>query len=157
MVLAAVVLAGCGGSDAAPSEPSIAPSEPFSEVERITLEGPGGRTAQLWAWIADTQDQRARGLMYRTELPADAGMLFVFESDHSGGFWMKNTRIPLSIAYIGADGRILRIMDMRPCVADPCRIYDPGVAYRSALEVGQGWFRETGITNGWRVRSEKVG
>lgn len=160
LVLAAVLLVGCGGSardvGAAPAEPSIAPSEPFTEVERITLEGPDGRTAQLWAWIADTQDKRARGLMHRTELPADAGMLFVFEEDHTGGFWMKNTRIPLSIAYIGADGEILRIMDMRPCTADPCRIYDPEVAYRSALEVNQGRFREAGIAVGWRVRVEKV-
>jgi len=160
LVMAAVLLAGCGGTardvGAAPAEPSIQPSDPFTEVERVTLEGPGGRTAQLWVWVADTPDKRARGLMHRTDLPDDAGMLFVFEEDHTGGFWMKYTRIPLSIAYISADGEILRIMDMEPCKADPCRIYDPGVPYRYALEANQGWFADAGISPDWSVGARKL-
>jgi uncharacterized membrane protein (UPF0127 family) len=160
LVMAAVLLAGCGGPardvGAESAQPSIEPSEPFTEVERITLRGPDGGTVRLWAWVADTQEKRARGLMHRTELPADAGMLFVFASDHTGGFWMKNTRIPLSIAYIGADGKILRIMDMAPCKADPCKVYDPGVAYRYALEANQGWFEDAGVTADWSLRTEKV-
>jgi uncharacterized membrane protein (UPF0127 family) len=85
--------------------------------------------------VADSDDERAAGLMNRESLPEDAGMIFVFPEDHSGGFWMKDTLIPLSIAFADADGRILRILDMTPCEVDPCRIYDPAVSYRSALEV----------------------
>lgn len=158
--MAAVLLAGCGGpervSDAAPERPSIEPSEPFTKVERITLEGPDGQTARLWAWVADTPDKRARGLMHRTDLPADAGVLFVFEDDHTGGFWMKNTRIPLSIAYIGADGDVLRIMDMQPCRRDPCPVYDPGVPYRYALETNRGWLDDAQVSPGWALRRKAV-
>ncbi len=96
--------------------------------------------------IAETDPAREHGLMGRRSLPARAGMLFVFEGDVRGPFWMKDTRIPLSIAFADSSGRILRIMDMKPCTADPCAIYDPKVAYASALEVNRGAFRR------WRVR-----
>ena len=78
--------------------------------------------------VADTQEEREVGLMNRESLPADAGMIFVFEED-TGGFWMKDTLIPLSIAFAAADGTIVSILDMDPCEADPCEIYDPGVPY----------------------------
>ena len=86
--------------------------------------------------------------MHRESLPEDAGMIFLFEEEITGGFWMKNTLIPLSIAFVGADGEILRILDMEPCAADPCEIYDPGVAYASALEVNQGAFASWGVEEG---------
>jgi uncharacterized membrane protein (UPF0127 family) len=86
--------------------------------------------------------------MQREFLPDDAGMLFLFEEETAGGFWMKNTLIPLSIAFVGGDGTILRILDMEPCEADPCEIYDPGVAYASALEVNQGAFADWGVEEG---------
>jgi uncharacterized membrane protein (UPF0127 family) len=155
-VAAAALLAGCGGSGAARAEPSIRPSEPFSEVRRVTLQGPEGASRTLWAWVADTDEKRQLGLMHRTELADDAGMLFVFDAEHSGGFWMKNTRIPLSIAYIGGDGTILRIMDMEPCRRDPCPTYDPGKPYHMALEANRGWFDQAGVTGGWTLSVEKV-
>ena len=65
--------------------------------------------------------------MGRTTLPADAGMVFVFSEDSPRPFWMKDTLIPLSIAFYAGDGRILRILDMEPCDADPCPLYDPEV------------------------------
>jgi uncharacterized protein len=88
-------------------------------------------------------------------MPEDAGMLFLFPAEHSGGFWMKNTLIPLSIAFVDADGRIVRILDMEPCRADPCPIYDPSVAYRSALEVNRGAFAEWGVVEGDRLTLER--
>jgi uncharacterized membrane protein (UPF0127 family) len=90
--------------------------------------------------------------MGRTSLPADAGMVFVYPEDHAGPFWMKGTLIPLSIAFYAADGRILRILDMQPCEADPCPLYDPEVPYRGALEVNEGAFADWGITEGDRLR-----
>ena len=96
--------------------------------------------------IADTDARRERGLMFRRSLARRAGMAFVWPSDVTGAFWMKDTLIPLSIAFYDARGRILRIMDMAPCRADPCPIYDPKTAYRGALEVNRGAYRR------WKVR-----
>jgi uncharacterized membrane protein (UPF0127 family) len=98
--------------------------------------------------IARTHRQQAYGLSHRRSLPARAGMLFVFPREIRGGFWMKDTLIPLSIAFAATDGRILRILEMTPCRRDPCRIYDPGVAYASALEVNRGAFGRWGVRAG---------
>jgi uncharacterized protein len=98
--------------------------------------------------IADSVAERRRGLMGRTELPEREGMLFVYEQDSRRGFWMKATLIPLSIAFLDAGGRVLRILDMEPCTAEPCPVYDPGIAYRSALEVNQGAFDRLGVSLG---------
>jgi uncharacterized membrane protein (UPF0127 family) len=84
--------------------------------------------------------------MNRRSLEAKAGMAFLYPEAHRGGYWMKDTLIPLDIAFAGASGKILRIFTMQPCRRDPCRIYDPKVDYRSALEVNAGSFRR------WRVR-----
>ena len=84
--------------------------------------------------LALSPDQRSRGLMHRTRAPAD-GMLFVFPYATSGGFWMKNTRVPLRIVFFDSRGKAVRTMTMTPCRADPCRIYDPLRRYRFALEL----------------------
>jgi hypothetical protein len=96
--------------------------------------------------IADSDTRRERGLMFRTKLASNAGMAFVWRGDVAGAFWMKNTRIPLSIAFYDGKGRIVRILDMAPCTADPCALYDPQATYRGALEVNRGAFRR------WKVR-----
>ena len=84
--------------------------------------------------LALTSGQQQRGLMFRRKAPAD-GMLFVFSQATSGGFWMKNTLVPLTIVYFDTAGRRVRRMSMTPCRQDPCRIYDPGRQYRYALEL----------------------
>ncbi len=84
--------------------------------------------------LALTSGQQQRGLMFRMKAPAD-GMLFVFSRATSGGFWMKNTLVPLTIVYYDTAGRSVRRMSMTPCRKDPCRIYDPGRQYRYALEL----------------------
>ena len=100
--------------------------------------------------IARTPAQLQTGLSGRRTLAANAGMAFLWNADFRGQFWMKNTSIPLSIAFWGKGGKILRILDMAPCLADPCKIYDPKVAFRGALEVNRGAFRR------WRVRPGAV-
>jgi hypothetical protein len=117
----------------------------------VTREG----EVSLEVELADTPEERRQGLMNRRSLPERSGMLFLYERDERGGFWMKDTLIPLSIAFIDADGRILRILDMEPCAAEPCPIYDAGVAYRAALEVGQGAFERLGVGVGDVVRLER--
>ena len=101
--------------------------------------------------VAETPQERARGLMGRKSLPQDHGMVFIFFEETSGGFWMKNTLIPLSIAFFDEEGKILEILDMKPCRKDPCRVYDPGVTYWGALEVNQGAFEKWGAEEGDRI------
>jgi uncharacterized membrane protein (UPF0127 family) len=106
----------------------------------------GARKVTVKVEIAETDAQRARGLMFRHSLAPNAGMLFLFPRPLRGAFWMKDTHIPLSIAFADRRGKILKILHMAPCHAEPCPLYDPQIAYRRALEVNQGAFRR------WRVR-----
>jgi len=101
--------------------------------------------------IADTDEEHQRGLMFRESLPEDRGMAFLYFEEHTGVFYMKNTLIPLSIAFFDQDGEILRILDMEPCDAEPCETYDPGVSYAGALEVNQSMFDEWGVEEGDRI------
>lgn len=84
--------------------------------------------------LAVTAGQRSLGLMNRRRAPAD-GMLFVFRSDTSGGFWMKNTLVPLTIVFFDAEGKRVRRLSMTPCRRDPCPTYEPRRRYRFALEL----------------------
>ena len=105
--------------------------------------------------VADTRAERARGLMGRSELPDDAGMVFVFPSSSTSAFWMKDTLIPLSIAFYDESGTIVRILDMEPCTRDPCVLYDPEASYRGALEVNRGAFGRWGVSEGDVLRLER--
>jgi uncharacterized membrane protein (UPF0127 family) len=100
-----------------------------SETTTLRLDG-----VQLRPELALTPAQRTRGLMLRRPAPAD-GMLFVFPSDTTGGFWMKNTLVPLRILFFEASGTRVRMLSMTPCRRDPCRVYEPGRRYRFALEL----------------------
>lgn len=99
---------------------------------RLTLDGTIFRPE-----VALTPNARSVGLMNRNKAPRD-GMLFVFESPTSGGFWMKNTLVPLTIVFFDARGERVRRLSMVPCREDPCRVYDPGRIYRFALELPAG-------------------
>jgi hypothetical protein len=112
----------------------------------------GDRTVRVRVEIADEPSEWATGLMNRPSLARDSGMLFLFPTERRRRFWMKNTTIPLSIAFAGQKGRVLRILDMAPCPADPCRLYDPGVAFKTALEVNRGAFRRWDVRPGDRLR-----
>jgi uncharacterized protein len=139
-LLCATLLASCGGEGG--GGPQV----------RIDT---GGDEVAVDVEVADSREEWATGLMNRESLPQDAGMIFVFPQARSGGFWMKNTLIPLSIAFVDGEGRIVRILDMEPCRADPCPIYEPGAPYRTALEVNQGAFEEWGVEEGDRLTLER--
>jgi len=98
--------------------------------------------------IAATPSQRERGLMGRTHLPADGGMLFVFEQPGRHCFWMRDTPLPLSIAFIDPAGRIASLADMQPRTET---LHCPSADVRYALEVRQGEFQRRGIAAGTRV------
>jgi len=103
---------------------------------------------KIVAEVAATTEQRTTGLMYRFSLKPDHGMIFVFDKAEPQGFWMKNTFIPLSIAFIGSDGRILNVADMVP--QDERTHWSNGPALY-ALEMRKGWFAERGIGPGDQV------
>ena len=105
------------------------------------------------ALIADSDRKREHGLMFRARMRSDLGMAFLWDGTHSGGFWMKNTLIPLSIAFFDSNGVIVHITDMEPCDDEPCPSYGPdqSVQYSGALEVNRGAFDEWGISEGDRI------
>ncbi len=93
--------------------------------------------------LAMTSEERSLGLMNRGKAPRD-GMLFVFPNDTSGGFWMKNTLVPLTIVFFDRDGKRVRRLSMKPCRVDSCPIYHPNRRYRFALELPAS---DTRVTN----------
>jgi uncharacterized membrane protein (UPF0127 family) len=115
------------------------------QAELITKELAISTGATVSAEIAATDGERAKGLMWRTALNDGAGMLFVYDRDIQMSFWMKNTLIPLSIAFISSKGEILEIRDMEPQDTRPVRSER---SCRYALEVPQGWFSRAGIRPG---------
>jgi uncharacterized membrane protein (UPF0127 family) len=115
----------------------------------LAVDRTSGPSLTLDAELADTPARRARGLMFRERLPSGAGMLFLFPTDVRTAFWMRDTRLPLSIAFIGADGRIQEIRDMQPFDES---LVAPASAYRWALEIAQGWFAANDVGVGDRVR-----
>ncbi|MBA3350315.1 MAG: DUF192 domain-containing protein [Actinobacteria bacterium] len=108
----------------------------------------GDRSIRLELEIARSPAQRAFGLMHRRSLGERAGMIFLYETKSTGGFYMKDTLIPLSIAFLDGQGKILRILDMDPCREEPCKVYYPHVAYKRALEVNQGALASWGVSEG---------
>ena len=118
-------------------------------VLRITKAD--GRSVDVRIEVAADEASRQRGLMFRESMAEDAGMLFVFQAEADGPFWMKDTLIPLSIAFIGGDRRIVSIKDMQPRSTE---LTQPGARYRYALEVNQGFFGRNGVQVGdaasWR-------
>jgi uncharacterized membrane protein (UPF0127 family) len=104
---------------------------------------------RLEAEVVATPEKRSVGLMFRDTLPENRGMLFVFAGPYTGAFWMRNTRIPLSIAFISQERRILNIEDMQPF--DEITQHAPQGAAFYALEVNQGWFAARGIQPGDEV------
>jgi uncharacterized membrane protein (UPF0127 family) len=100
------------------------------------------------AEVATSEDERARGLMFRQRLAPNEGMVFRFPEPRQVCMWMKNTLLPLSVAFIGGDGKIINIEDMKPQTLDPHCGKKPA---RYALEMSQGWFRERNIHPGTPV------
>jgi len=99
--------------------------------------------------IVEDDASRAKGLMDRTQMDEDHGMLFVFQDDAPRSFWMKNTKIPLDMLFFDANRKLLSVQhDAQPCVADPCRGYTSGAPARYVLELNAGQARAIGVRPG---------
>jgi uncharacterized protein len=112
-----------------------------------TLQLNIGRHA-LKVEVAENDAQRMKGLMFREKMAANSGMLFIFEEPAYQSMWMKNTLIPLSVAFVDRDGVILNIPDMQPQTLDTHMSAGPALY---AIETNKGWFAERGIKPGDRV------
>lgn len=118
---------------------------PQMDLPRTTLKA---GMHLIHAQVAATPQQRAIGLMFRTELPANEGMLFVFEQPAGQCFWMKNTLLPLTAAFVADDGTIVNLADMKPQTLDSHCSKKP---VRFVLEMSQGWFAKRGIQAGSKL------
>jgi uncharacterized membrane protein (UPF0127 family) len=141
IALAALHCTSSGGADVAPGQAAVVIETASGGRHRVAVE------------IARTDRERAKGLMYRSSLGRDAGMLFLFDETAEHGFWMKNTLIPLDMIFIGEDGRVVGIVaravpgDLSTRSAGPSRY---------VLEVNGGWAEAHGVAPGDRVRFENV-
>jgi uncharacterized membrane protein (UPF0127 family) len=158
LFLLVVLLAGCGGANGAQDDHASKgtagekkTSSGTSDLPTVTIDASGGKQVEVRVEIADGPFEQQRGLMYRTSLGEDRGMLFVFRREQTLSFWMKNTTIPLSIAYIDAKGRITDLLDMKP-LDDKLPHYVSSEPVLYALEVNQGFFDEHGVKVGDRAR-----
>ena len=139
----AIVLALAAGASAGPCAD-----------QRVHLRGPDGGAASFRVELADTEAERATGLMNRERLARSAGMLFVYARPQSVGFWMKNTLIPLDMIFMDATGTVRRVKheaqphDTRPVFG--------GDDIQTVLEINGGLARDIGIAPGWQMRHPSV-
>jgi uncharacterized membrane protein (UPF0127 family) len=127
---------------------ALAQDAPQTTLPRVKLSA---GMHQIDAQVASTGDERMTGLMYRKEMPQHEGMLFVFEQPTRQCFWMKNTLLPLSAAFIADDGTIVNVEDMKPQTLDSHCSLQP---VRYVLEMNKGWFDKRGIKPGFALKGE---
>ena len=165
LLLLAFWISGCGGTEGGAEEPADAgggggadagatagaasqASSPATGTVRIAS---GGESVEVEVEVADDTDEMTRGLMGRTALAEDAGMLFVYPNERELSFWMRDTLIPLSIAFMDGEGRIVDIQDMMALDDEPPH-YTSAEPARYALEVNEGFFDERGVEVGDRAK-----
>ena len=124
---------------------ATAQDNPQLQLPRIKLQA---GMYQIDAQVAQTPEQRSIGLMFRSEMPPHEGMLFVFEQANTQCFWMKNTLLPLTAAFVADDGTIVNLADMKPQSTDSHCSTKP---VRFVLEMHQGWFAKKGFKAGTRL------
>ncbi len=153
LLFAALALASCssgggeGGSSTAPTVGHIS----------VTIRAGGSRIELSDLEVARTVEERARGLMGKTSLPQDGGMVFLFDGPTTASFWMKDTLIPLSVLFFDERGKIVDILDMQPCHDDPCPTYSASQPYVGAIEMNQGAFERLGVRVGDTVAYRLTG
>ncbi len=128
-----------------------AQDQPQMNLPRVRLSA---GMHQIDAQVAATPAQRATGLMFRKEMPPHEGMLFVFEQPQQQCFWMMNTLIPLTAAFVADDGTIVSLADMKPQTTDAHCSARP---VRYVLEMNQGWFAKKGLKAGTKLAGEPFG
>jgi uncharacterized protein len=147
VLLAAATTAFAQSEGSSSAEIPLGTETEDSQLAGLTIINSVGERVPVRVEIADTEAEQQTGLMGRSALAEDAGMLFVFEGEQALSFWIKDTQIPLSIAYFDAEGRIVDIQDMQPLDDVPPH-YVSAEPAQYALEVNQGFFEEWGVMVG---------
>lgn len=124
---------------------ALAQEGPQTQLPRVMLSA---GIHQIDTQVALTPEQHQIGLMYRSEMPQGEGMLFVFQNPSKQCFWMKNTILPLTAAFVADDGSIVNLEDMKPQTTDSHCSLKP---VRYVLEMNQGWFAKKGIKAGFKL------
>jgi uncharacterized protein len=164
VIVFALLLAGCSGPQTAPDTqsqrtpqssgtPAVGKEETTAGppgLSTLVIDASGGKEVQVRVEVADDLAEQAKGLMDRTALGENRGMLFVYPEEREFSFWMKNTLIPLSIAFIDSKRRIIDIQDMKPLDDEPPH-YVSAEPAQYALEVNRGFFEQRGVKIGDRV------
>lgn len=145
LAVAALLAAGC---------PSPGSSRPAATQARVVVETSAGARHPVTVELARTEAERARGLMFRTTLGPEAGMLFLFDESADHSFWMRNTYLPLDMIFVDEAGVVVGIVERAEPRTDAQRRV--GVPSRYVLEVIGGWTRARGVSRGDRVRFENV-
>ena len=155
LVLAAVAFVGCGQPQTPASTPvaTSVPGVPTRAQARLETINLFIGAKQLRTELAITGEQVQTGMMFRTNMPPDDGMLFIFGQPHRASFWMKNTYVPLSAAYIDSEGVIREIHDLQPTNETSVVAGFTDVQY--VLEVNRDWFKSNNIAVGTRIATEK--
>ena len=128
--------------------PAWSQGTPQTQLQRITLSA---GIHQIDTQVALTPEQHQIGLMFRTEMPQNEGMIFVFQAPSKQCFWMKNTVLPLTAAFVADDGTIVNLEDMKPQTTDSHCSLRP---VRYVLEMNQGWFAKKGIKAGSKLNGK---
>lgn len=163
----AYALPGCGGSEQTTAPPAVSATGAsqaqaggaearviFERSDNSKIQGDDNREDPfLIVEVARTTQQQARGLMQRDSLAADHGMIFVYQGTVTTAFWMKNTYIPLSIAFVSSEHRIVDIQDMDPRSEV---LHHPAQPYRYAIEANRGFYENNGIRVGDSIRLEGI-
>jgi uncharacterized membrane protein (UPF0127 family) len=161
-LIVGLALLGCGRGEERPARAlaaydasARAPTSTTQErTAAVTLTPPGKSPVRVSVELARTEEQRARGLMYRQHLPMDRGMLFLFSKDEIQSFWMKNTLIPLDLIFIKSDLTVAGVVEnAEPMTQTPRSVASPS---RYVLEVNGGYARQHGIAAGTPVAFDEV-
>ena len=117
------------------------------EKRKLILEDKQGKKIEIQVEIADNSFKRTLGLMFRSSLGENEGMLFIFPDEKQRAFWMLNTKIPLDAIFFDSNGKIVEIIQMEPCVGLSCPSYPSKKAAKYVLEVNEGFAKRNNITN----------
>jgi len=145
LAVAALLAVGC---------PSTGTSRPAAPQLRVVVETAAGARHAVAVELADSEEERALGLMYRKSLPPDAGMLFRFDESSDHVFWMRNTLVPLDMIFADEGGIVVGIVEGATPLSDQPRTV--GAPSRYVLEVNAGWARAHGVRPGDRLRLENA-
>jgi uncharacterized membrane protein (UPF0127 family) len=148
-VFGLVFLCGCSlwGGDVSAGDASASVTASTGGTS-ISFETSAGKTV-ISVEVADTFEERTKGLMYRKSLESNKGMFFVFETDQPLNFWMKNTLIPLDMIFLDGNYSVVKIQkNAQPCKKDPCQIYSSGRAAKYVIEVNGGMSDKMGLKVG---------